>query len=128
MELDKNRIRAILENWARDAKDCPPDPAEVYYYTKCPDFAHVLPSDSCGLKSYNPDAAELVEDVFRVMFVPYRPERQLLIDFYMRDCNTIDFAAHLEISTRTLYRRLDLAFKAFAEYWEEMGGDRYFVA
>jgi hypothetical protein len=126
MELDKNRIRAILENWSRWARDDPCDPAEVYYYTVCPDFAHIIPSAS-GLKSYSAEAAELVEDVFRVMYSESPSERQFLIDFYLRDCNANDFAARTGLSKTQLYRVLDFAFATFSGLWESMGGDKYFV-
>lgn len=38
----KERVKAILINWRLWAWDCPPDPAEVYYYTESPVFSGAM--------------------------------------------------------------------------------------
>lgn len=115
-ELSKEQTIKVLIEWSRWQRDNEPDPAEVYYYTICPDFADVV-EKAGSLKDYDPDAAWNVEKVFRTMFRPYPDERKLLIDYYTREVNAEDFANDAGMSRRTLFRRLADARKVFADTW-----------
>lgn len=115
-ELDKDRVRDLLNNWRAWARDCPPDPAEVDFYTVSPDFRDYVKPNPSG-PPYDTEAAVMVEKVLREMFKIHPFERDILITYYLRSGTVEDVARMLGYSRPTMFRRLTAAHKVFGEMW-----------
>ena len=118
-ELDKGRARDLLNNWRRYSRDNPPDPAEVNYYTVSPMFKDFVKPNP-GPSPYDPESAEMVEDVLRFMFQQYPFERDMLVTYYLRSGTVEDVAKILGHGKRRMYELLELSHKAFAKAWYEL--------
>jgi DNA-directed RNA polymerase specialized sigma24 family protein len=116
-KLEKDRVRDLLNNWRRWSKDCPPDPAEVFYYTVSPMFRDFVKPSPGRSFPYDPDAAEMVEDVLREMFNAHKRERMILISYYQRDCGAKDLAEIMGVAKSTMYRQIEQASDVFSETW-----------
>lgn len=116
----KERIRNILFNWSRWARDCPLDPAEVNYYTVSPMFAAVIPR-SGGSTPYDTDSALMVEEVMHVMFRPYPSEYRVIQAYFGEGRPQREIAAELGIHQASVSKyRLPAAERIFAEQWAEL--------
>jgi len=117
-QLDKERVKDLLNNWRRYSRDCPPDPAEVHYYTISPDFRdYVKPNP--GPVPYDSDSAEMVEDVLRWMYKAMPFERDMLVSYYLRGGTVDDVARMLGYGKRRMYELLALSHNAFGRAWYE---------
>jgi len=116
---DPRRTRDLMENWKYWARDCPPDPSEIDYYTVSPMFADIMPRG--GVPPYDTDSALMVEEVLKRMFVPYRPEWWILLAYYGKGMAQEDIADILGINQSSVSRyRLPAARRIFAEQWAEL--------
>ena len=113
---DIDRTRNLLSNWSIWARDCPPDAAEVYYYTVSPMFADIMKQGS--LPPYDIDSAMMVEEVMRRMFRPYRNEYRVLQAYYGEGLTQKEIAKELGIARQSVGRhRLPMAHRIFSEQW-----------
>lgn len=117
MKPDKDRVRDILSNWSRWARDCPPDPAEVHYYTISPMFRDVIPKTG-SQQPYDVDAADMVEEVLRTMRQAYPKCRELIILYWIQINSERALADALGMSKTTLHNRRMFAEGVFADFWE----------
>ena len=116
---DKQRVRDLLFNWRNWAKDCPLDPAQIFYYTVSPMFRDVMPQASTP--AYDSDSALMVEEVLRVMRYPYPQERWLLAEYFGKGRPQTEIARELRINQSSVSKyRLPAAERIFAEQWAEM--------
>jgi hypothetical protein len=112
----KERTSDLLMNWRCYSKDCPPDPAQVHYYTVSPMFTDIIPRGTTP--PYDTDAALMVEEVLRVMFRPYPQEWSILRDYYGRGMPQCEIAERLGINQSSVCKyRLPAARRIFAEQW-----------
>lgn len=115
-DMTVERVRDLLSNWRNWARDCPPDPAEVHYYTVSPDFVdYVKPNP--GPPPYDSDSAEMVEEVLREMYGPYRAEYRLIKWHYGQSIPQVEIARAMRISRRAIHYRLQIALRVFSEHW-----------
>ena len=114
---DKDRTRSLLMNWRIWARDCPPDPAEVYYYTVSPMFKGVIKQGSTP--PYDVDSALMVDEVMRRMFTPYPREYRMLQAYYGEGRTQIEIAKDMNLPRTTFQRRKDMAERIFSEQWLE---------
>ena len=116
---DKDRTRQLLMNWRAWSRDCPPDPAEVDYYTVSPMFKGVIKQDSTP--PYDIDSALMVEEVMRRMFKPYPKEYRVLQAYYGESRTQIEIAKEIGISRQSVGKyRLPMAERIFSEQWSEL--------
>lgn len=116
MKPDKDRVKDLLANWRDWARDCPPDSAEILYYTISPAFRDYAKPTGKWVR-YDNESAEMVEDVLREMFKAYPKDRELLILYWIHMNNVRDLAEVLSLSKSTMHRRLQAAHDTFAEHW-----------
>jgi DNA-directed RNA polymerase specialized sigma24 family protein len=116
MKPDKDRVKDLLRNWRYWARDCPPDSAEIHYYTLSPMFRqYVKPTPTWA--RYDELAAEMVEDVLREMFKAYPKDREMLRLYWLYINNQRHLAEALGTSQPTVSRRLAYAENTFAHFW-----------
>ena len=116
---DKDRTRQLLMNWRLWSRDCPPDAAEVHYYTVSPMFQGVIKRG--GSQPYDVDSALMVEEVMRRMFKPYPKEYRVLQAYYGESRTQIEIAKEIGVARTTVTRyRLPMAERIFGEQWAEM--------
>lgn len=113
---DKDRVKDLLSNWRRWARDDPPNPAEVHYYTISPMFRDIIPTAS-NPEPYDSRSAEMVEDVLRVMNHAYPKDRELIILYWIHMHNIRTLAEVVGIPKSTLYDHLMFAHGVFADMW-----------
>ena len=116
---DKDRTRQLLMNWRLWSRDCPPDAAEVNYYTVSPMWKGVIKQGSTP--PYDTDSALMVEEVMRRMFMPYPKEYRVLQAYYGESRTQIEIAKEIGVARTTVTRyRLPMAERIFGEQWAEM--------
>lgn len=121
MKPDNDRVMNLLNNWRVWSLDMPPDPAEVPYYTVCPDFAGIVKRRSSSRVADN-ESAWIVEVVMREVYRESRPTWNLIRKYYLRQYeDTADhIAEEIGIHRATLFRRLNIARDIFAVEWERL--------
>ena len=115
---DKDRTRSLLMNWRIWSRDCPPDPAEVDYYTVSPMFKSITGQGSTP--PYDSDSAMLVEEVLSRMFnTGYRREREVLRVCYGEGKSVRVAAPEFGASKSTMHRWLAAAESVFSAQWDD---------
>jgi hypothetical protein len=118
MKPDKERTKAILDNWRRWSMVYERDSAEIPYYTVCPDFAGIVKRTSSNI-TFDEESAWMVELVMREVYMVSRGAWNLIRKYYLRphEDTAEVIADEIGIHRATLFRRLDRSRDIFAEEW-----------